>query len=194
MGRTLTELLTWEYLDKMAQLSHGKKNRGNTSKVLRSPSEPLIVLIEEIRALSIRKGIFCVCFIGTLLITGAKEIKAETSHASWYGPQHHGRMMASGFRFDMHTLVVAHRTHRFGTLIRLTRHTRDNRELSVVVRVCDRGPYVAGRTLDVSYAAARVLEFDRAGTALLRVEILYSPRSTEEVREARASCGTPLFF
>ena len=49
MGRTLTELLTWEYLDKMAQLSHGKKNRGNTSKVLRSPSEPLIVLIEEIR-------------------------------------------------------------------------------------------------------------------------------------------------
>ncbi len=144
--------------------------------------------------MSIRKGIFCVCFIGTLLITGAKEIKAETSHASWYGPQHHGRMMASGFRFDMHTLVVAHRTHRFGTLIRLTRHTRENRELSVVVRVCDRGPYVAGRTLDVSYAAARVLEFDRAGTALLRVEILYSPRSTEEVREARASCGTPLFL
>ena len=87
--------------------------------------------------------------------------------ASWYGQAHHGRRTASGETFDMHRLTAAHRTLPFGTRLRVT--NVDNGR-SVVVRVNDRGPHVAGRILDVSHAGAKALGM--TGTGVTRVEIV----------------------
>jgi rare lipoprotein A (peptidoglycan hydrolase) len=83
----------------------------------------------------------------------AKERKArETAqaHASWYGPGFHGRKTASGERFNQHALTAAHKTLPFGTLLIVTHKGK-----TTVVRVNDRGPFVHGREIDLSAAAAR---------------------------------------
>jgi rare lipoprotein A len=90
--------------------------------------------------------------------------------ASWYGQRHHGLSTASGERYDMHRLTAAHRTLPFGTRLRVT-SVENGR--SVVVRVNDRGPHVAGRLLDLSYAAAKAL--DMVGDGVTRVEVLVLP-------------------
>jgi len=87
--------------------------------------------------------------------------------ASWYGQQHHGRKTASGEPYDMHRLTAAHRTMPFGTRLRVT-SVENGR--SVVVRVNDRGPHVAGRILDLSFAAAKSLGM--VGNGVARVEIV----------------------
>lgn len=82
--------------------------------------------------------------------------------ASWYGPDFHGKRTASGERFDMNDLTAAHRTLPFGTRVRV-RNTRNGRE--VVVRINDRGPWISGRIIDLSKAAAASLDLVRAGQA-----------------------------
>ena len=82
--------------------------------------------------------------------------------ASWYGQKFHGRKTASGERFDMHELTAAHPTLPFGTLVEV--RNLDNGR-SVVVRINDRGPAVAGRIIDVSYAAAVELGMIDRGVA-----------------------------
>ena len=82
--------------------------------------------------------------------------------ASWYGQKFHGRKTASGERFDMHELTAAHPTLPFGTLVEV--RNLDNGR-SVVVRINDRGPAVAGRIIDVSYAAAVELGMIDSGVA-----------------------------
>jgi rare lipoprotein A len=77
--------------------------------------------------------------------------RAEEMHASWYGKEHQGRRTASGERFNMHALTAAHRTLPFGTLLRVCRRG------CVTVRISDRGPFVRGRGLDLSMAAARAI-------------------------------------
>ena len=74
--------------------------------------------------------------------------------ASWYGPGFHGRLTASGERFDMHALTAAHKTLPFGTRV-LVHNERNGRK--VLVRINDRGPFVAGRVIDLSRAAAQQL-------------------------------------
>lgn len=69
----------------------------------------------------------------------------------------------------MHGLTAAHRTYRFGTTVRVT-HLGSNR--SVEVRINDRGPFVPGRIIDLSLAAARKLDMVQAGTAEVKVEVL----------------------
>jgi rare lipoprotein A (peptidoglycan hydrolase) len=76
--------------------------------------------------------------------------KASNAVASWYGPGFHGRRTASGERFNQHAMTAAHRTLPFGTLVRVTHKGR-----SVVVRINDRGPFIRGRSLDLSKGAAR---------------------------------------
>ncbi len=90
----------------------------------------------------------------------------EQGTASWYGRAHHGRTTASGEPFDMHALTAAHRTLPFGTMILVT-NLENGR--SVVLTVNDRGPFVRGRILDVSYRAA--LELDFLADSLARVRI-----------------------
>jgi rare lipoprotein A len=92
--------------------------------------------------------------------------------ASWYGHPFHGRASASGEIYDMEQMTAAHRTLPFGTMVRV--HDLDN-EKSVDVRINDRGPFVDGRIIDLSHAAARAIEMIGPGTARVRLEILSAP-------------------
>jgi len=96
----------------------------------------------------------------------------QTGVASWYGTDFHGKRTANGEHYDMHTLSAAHKTLPLPTLVRVT--NLDNGR-AVIVRVNDRGPFVKERLIDLSYAAARELGYDRQGTAHVRVQTLESP-------------------
>ena len=87
--------------------------------------------------------------------------------ASWYGPKFHGRITANGELFDQMALTAAHKKLKFGTLLRIT-NPKNNK--SVVVRINDRGPYIAGRQLDLSKAAALELGMIEKGVLKLKVE------------------------
>lgn len=89
--------------------------------------------------------------------------------ASWYGAQFHGRQTSNGEIYDKEGLSAAHRSLPFGTLLRVTSFDTG---ASVVVRVNDRGPFVAGRVLDLSEAAARILGMVATGTARVSCRIL----------------------
>ena len=84
--------------------------------------------------------------------------------ASWYGPDHHNKLTASGQRFDMHKNTLAHKTLPLGTKVRLV--NRDNGKSAEGV-VNDRGPYIKGRDVDVSYAMAQQLGFVKKGVVKL---------------------------
>jgi rare lipoprotein A len=96
----------------------------------------------------------------------------ETGEASWYGAEHHGRSTASGEPFDMNALTAAHRTLPFGTRVVVTNLTNDRR---VAVRINDRGPWIRGRVIDLSYAAARGLGSVSAGVVPVRIRVLSVP-------------------
>lgn len=96
-------------------------------------------------------------------------VAAQTGRASWYGGPHHGRMTASGERFDMHALTAAHPTLPFGTRLRVVNLDNDR---EVEVRVNDRGPAVSGRIIDLSYAAARALGAIGRGVIPVRLTVL----------------------
>jgi len=96
----------------------------------------------------------------------------EMGMASWYGSAHQGRRTASGEVFDMNQLTAAHRTLPFGTRVLVT--NRDTSQ-STEVRINDRGPFVKGRILDVSYAAARLLGAVGPGTIPVRMRIISLP-------------------
>lgn len=89
--------------------------------------------------------------------------------ASWYGPDFHGRPTSSKEIYDMNDMTAAHKTLPFGTWVLVT--NVDNGR-SVAVRINDRGPFVAGRVIDLSYAAARMLGVVGPGTAPVRLELL----------------------
>ena len=89
--------------------------------------------------------------------------------ASWYGGDLHGNPTASGDAFDQHALSAAHRTLPLGTRVRVTNLANGR---SVVVRINDRGPFVRGRTIDVSRAAAQRLGMLDRGTTRVRIEVV----------------------
>jgi rare lipoprotein A len=91
----------------------------------------------------------------------------ETGIAAWYGKELHGKLTANGDVFDMYGLSAAHRTLPLGTLVRVT--NLDNFK-SITVRINDRGPFLKGRFLDLSYGAAKELGFVSQGTARVRIE------------------------
>jgi rare lipoprotein A len=95
--------------------------------------------------------------------------RSEVGLASWYGEPHHGQPTASGETFDMARLTAAHRTLPLGT--RLQVMNLENGRI-VRVRVNDRGPYVAGRVLDLSYGAARALEMVERGVVPVKFAIV----------------------
>ena len=106
---------------------------------------------------------------------GATPESGETGLASWYGHPYHGRASASGEIYDMERMTAAHRTLPFGTMVRV--HDLDSRQ-TVDVRINDRGPFVDGRIIDLSHAAARAIEMLGPGTARVRLEILSGPTAT----------------
>ena len=93
----------------------------------------------------------------------------ETGTASWYGRRHQGRETASGERFDMHALTAAHRTLPLGTRVLVTNLANGR---AVQVRINDRGPSVAGRIIDLSYAAAQALDAVGAGVFPVRIAVV----------------------
>jgi rare lipoprotein A len=88
--------------------------------------------------------------------------------ASWYGKQFHGKTTASGEDFDMFELTAAHRQLPLGTYVKVT-NLRNGKW--VIVRVNDRGPYVMDRVMDLSYSAARMLNF-RDGIERVRLDVV----------------------
>jgi rare lipoprotein A len=99
----------------------------------------------------------------------------ETGLASWYGHPYHGRAAANGEIYDMEKMTAAHRTMPFDTWVRVT--DLDNQK-SVEVRIIDRGPFVEGRIIDLSHAAARDLEMIGPGVARVRIEVIHAPVGT----------------
>jgi peptidoglycan lytic transglycosylase len=96
----------------------------------------------------------------------------EEGLASWYGPPYHGRQAADGEIYDMEKMTAAHRTLPFQTWVRVT--NRQN-GLTVDVRITDRGPFVEGRIIDLSKAAARRIQLLGAGVSPVRLEVINPP-------------------
>lgn len=94
-------------------------------------------------------------------------VPIECGLASYYGAKYHGRLTASGERFDMYALTAAHPRLAFGTRVRVT-HLANGR--SVTVRINDRGPFLKSRVIDLSLAAAAELGMVEAGLVQVRVE------------------------
>ena len=92
----------------------------------------------------------------------------QVGNASWYGKQFHGRATASGEDFDMFELTAAHRQLPLGSYVKVT-NLRNGKW--IIVRVNDRGPFVKGRIMDLSYGASRMLEF-RAGVEKVRLDLV----------------------
>lgn len=105
----------------------------------------------------------------------------QTGRASWYGAPFHGRQTANGERYDQNELTAAHQTLPLPSVVRVT-NLENGR--SLVLRINDRGPFVAGRILDVSRRAAQLLRFRHQGTTRVRVEVL-----EKESRQAAAEVG-----
>ena len=89
--------------------------------------------------------------------------------ASWYGPGFHGNLTANGEIFNQNDLTAAHPNLPFGTRVRVTNL---NNNLSVVVRINDRGPYIGGRIVDLSAAAAQMVRMRQSGVVPVRVDVL----------------------
>ncbi len=106
--------------------------------------------------------------------------KVEVGWASWYGKDFHGRKTASGAVYDMYQLTAAHKTLPLGTTVMVT-HLSNGR--SVMVAINDRGPFVQGRIIDLSYAAAQSLGMAEEGVAKVRVEVMdkvFTPAPSSE--------------
>jgi len=93
----------------------------------------------------------------------------QTGIASWYGKDFHGKKTSNGETYDMNAMTAAHKTLPLGVFVKV-RNTITGNE--TVVRVNDRGPFVKGRVIDLSYSAAKALGVDIAGTAPVRIEAL----------------------
>lgn len=91
----------------------------------------------------------------------------EIGLASWYGPPYHHHAAADGSIFDQNALTAAHRELPMGTIVRVTNLATNE---SVVARITDRGPFIPGRTLDLSLAAAKAIGVYRAGVARVKIE------------------------
>lgn len=109
----------------------------------------------------------CTCLPKGLadLDVGAK----DRGIASWYGDDFHGRVTTSGEIYNMEALTGAHRTLPLGSVVRVTNVVNGKQ---VRVRINDRGPYVNGRVIDLSYAAARELEMVEHGVSAVSLEVI----------------------
>ncbi len=96
----------------------------------------------------------------------------ETGRASWYGHPYHGRPAANGEIYDMEKMVAAHRTLPFDTWVRV--YDLDTNK-TIEVRIIDRGPFVDGRIIDLSRAAANAIDMIGPGTANVRMEVITVP-------------------
>lgn len=104
--------------------------------------------------------------------SSGKPVSTEIGLASWYGPPYAGRKGADGTVYDQNAMTAAHLTLPMGTMVRVTNLTNNQ---SVVVKITDRGPFVRGRIIDLSLAAAKATGVYRAGVARVKVEAFAAP-------------------
>lgn len=149
-------------------------------RVARIPAFILIVLVGATYSFGVQAKLRTF-FLDTPVALNEVLVNATSSMvqhgvASWYGPRFHGRKTANGEIYDMHDFTAAHLTLPLGTVIRVTNVENDR---TTLVRVNDRGPYIEGRILDLSYSAAKALGVLGNGTANVKVEVVEGIRLTD---------------
>ena len=117
------------------------------------------ILVEEFVPVTVKEN--------TVNISPVGYLNRGTMKASWYGPKFHGRLTANGEIYDQMALTAAHKSLKFGTLLKVT-NPKNGR--SVIVRINDRGPYIEGRDLDLSKGAAIELGMLSKGVARVKIE------------------------
>jgi len=156
----------------------------------------ILNIVFYIRYLKLLNLLVIPIFLYTLLITfvtflypinaySASYPEAMFAVASWYGPYFHGRQTASGEIFDMHDLTCAHKEYPFGTKLKVT-NILNNRSVDCLVN--DRGPFIEGRDLDLSYATAREIRMIAPG--VIRVKIEYMGRDSKYIRPFTIQVGS----
>jgi rare lipoprotein A len=105
-----------------------------------------------------------------------KPLLVQTGVASWYGPPYNNRRSSNGKIYNMHAFTAAHRTLPLGSIVRVTNMKTGH---SALVRITDRGPFIEGRMLDLSLAAAKKVDVWAAGLATVRMEVLQTPAPLE---------------
>lgn len=103
----------------------------------------------------------------TVNTSSVEYINRGTMKASWYGPKFHGKLTANGEIYDQMALTAAHKSLKFGTLLKVTNPKNGN---SVIIRINDRGPYIGDRELDLSKGAATKLGLLEKGVARVKIE------------------------
>ena len=99
----------------------------------------------------------------------SKPLITETGLASWYGPPYHNRKGSNGQIYNMNAMTAAHRTFPLGSVARVTNVKTGH---SALVRITDRGPFIRGRIVDLSLAAARKIDVVQPGVAQVKVELM----------------------
>lgn len=135
---------------------------------------------------------FLVLLFCTSQSLSAREV-FERGIASWYAGDFQGKLTANGEIFDTHSISAAHKSLPFGTIVRVT---NEKNGLSLEVRINDRGPYVEGRIIDLSMAAAAELDMVEDGIAPVILELIYTPevpesayRRLEDAEEVQIQVG-----
>jgi peptidoglycan lytic transglycosylase len=107
---------------------------------------------------------------------GAKAVATETGLASWYGPPYHNRRGSNGEVYNMHAMTAAHRTYPLGSVVRVTNVKTG---ATALVRITDRGPFIPGRVVDLSLAAAQKLDVYKPGVAEVKVQLMQSAATVD---------------
>src|SRR5690242_19859476 len=121
--------------------------------------------------------------------SSAPALASESGLASWYGHPYHGRRAANGEIYDMEQMTAAHRTLPFGTWVRVKNLDNDR---TVDVRITDRGPFVRGRVLDLSRAAAVSIAMIGPGTAKVKITVIARPAVVETAAAQAPPPSAPL--
>ncbi|HMQ49309.1 MAG TPA: septal ring lytic transglycosylase RlpA family protein [Saprospiraceae bacterium] len=134
-----------------------------------------------------RRSIFLVLLTAAFLTSATSSFAQQDEEfgmASYYSDDFQGNKTAYGVKYDRNELTAAHKRHPFGTKLRITR--LDNNK-SVVVKVIDKGPYVKGRVVDISYAAAKQIGLLDAGVAEVKVELVSAPSKKDTKVEEKVT-------
>jgi rare lipoprotein A len=107
---------------------------------------------------------------------GTMPLATEIGRASWYGPPYHNRRGSNGEVYNMNAMTAAHRTLPLGSIVRVTNLKTGH---TALVRITDRGPFIPGRVLDLSLAAARKIDVYLPGIAEVKVEVMQTPAPLE---------------
>ena len=132
---------------------------GFTAISKNTATKSVSVIIDEFVPVTVKEN--------TVNTSAISFINRGTMKVSWYGPKFHGKKTANGETYDQMAFTAAHKSIKFGTLLRVTNPKNGK---FVIVRINDRGPYIPGRQLDLSKAAAIELGTIYKGVALLKVE------------------------